>query len=159
LSIDLSDPEGSRKIAKEGGTKQMKFAVTTAVLLSNVLATAALAQTTVAPPQSTPAPSGLHPNTGTAPSTGVIDRNTGPAAAAVDRNQAVTTTNSNASQPSKGANSFTDGEAQRRIESNGYTDVTGLQKDHDGIWHGTAKMGGKSVKVWLDYKGNVGASS
>jgi hypothetical protein len=140
---------------------KMKLVATTVALLGSVLATAALAQTTAAPPRATPAPatSGVNPNTGTAPNTGVIDRNTGPAAAAGNRNQAVTTTNANAPQPAKGANSFTDGEARRRIESNGYTEVTGLQKDHDGIWHGAAKKDGGSVKVWLDYKGNVGASS
>ena len=88
----------------------------------------------------------------------MVNRNTGPAAASGDRNQAVATTNANAPQPAKGANSFTDGEARRRIEGNGYTEVTGLQKDADGIWHGTAKKGGNTVKVWLDYKGNVGAS-
>ena len=138
-----------------------KLAVTMVALLGSVLATAALAQTTATPPRATAAPAtpGVHPNTGTTPGTGVIDRNTGPAAAAGNRNQAVTTTNANAPQPAKGANSFTDGEARRRIESNGYTEVTGLQKDHDGIWHGAAKKDGGSVKVWLDYKGNVGTAS
>ena len=138
----------------------MKLAATTLALLGSVLATAATAQTTAAPPRSTPAPatSAVNPNTGTAPGTGVVDRNTGPAAASGDRNQAVTTTNANAPQPAKGANSFTDGEARRRIESNGYTDVTNLQKSADGIWRGTAKKGGNAMKVWLDYKGNVGAS-
>ena len=140
---------------------KLKFAAITVALLGSVLATAALAQTTAAPSRATPAPAtaGSNPNTGTAPGTGAVDRNTGPAAAADNRNQAVTTTNANAPQPAKGANSFSDGEARRRIESNGYTEVTGLQKDHDGIWHGAAKKDGGSVKVWLDYKGNVGASS
>ena len=139
----------------------MKLAATTIALLVSALATAAFAQTTVAPSRATPAPatSSVNPNTGTGTGTGVIDRNTGPAAAAGDRNQAVTTTNANAPQPAKGANSFTDGEARRRVESNGYTEVTGLQKDSDGVWHGAAKKDGNSVKVWLDYKGNVGTSS
>ena len=81
-----------------------------------------------------------------------------PAEATHDRNQAVATTTANAPQPARGANSFTDGEARRRIESNGFTDVTGLRKDADGVWHGMARKGGNPVKVWLDYKGNVGAS-
>jgi hypothetical protein len=138
----------------------MKLSVTTVALLGSVLATAALAQTATTQPRSTPAPatSGVNPSTGTEPGTGVIDRNTGPAAASGNRNQAVTTTNANAPQPAKGSNSFTDGEARRRIESNGYTEVTGLQKDGNGVWHGAAKKGGSTVKVWLDYKGNVGAS-
>ena len=138
----------------------MKLAIATVGLLGSLLAASALAQTTPTPPRSasSPAASGVNPNTGTAPSAGVVDRNTGPAAASGNRNQAVATTNANAPQPAKGANSFTDGEARRRIESNGYTEVSGLQKDADGIWHGTAKKDGNSVKVWLDYKGNIGAS-
>ena len=138
----------------------MKVSTVALALIGSLPATASMAQTTTTPAR--PAPpsttSGVNPNTGTAPGTGVVDRNTGPAAASGDRNQAVATTNANAPQPAKGANSFTDGEARRRIESNGYTEVTGLQKDADGIWHGTAKKGGNTVKVWLDYKGNVGAS-
>jgi len=135
----------------------MKAATTAIALLGSVLATAAMAQTTAAPPTSSTAPV-VNPTTGTPPGTGVADRNTGAAAASGDRNQAVATTNANAPQPAKGANSFSEGEARRRIESNGYAEVTGLQKDGDGIWHGTAKKGGSTVKVWLDYKGNVGAS-
>jgi hypothetical protein len=138
----------------------MRASTTTLAVIGSLLASASMAQTPTAPAR--PAPpsvtTGVNPNTGTVPGTGIVNRNTGPAAAAGDRNQAVATTNANAPQPAKGANSFTDGEARRRIESNGYTEVTGLQKDADGIWHGTAKKGGNTVKVWLDYKGNVGAS-
>jgi protein CpxP len=138
----------------------MKVSTTTLALAGSLLATASMAQTTATPTRPVPpsTTSGVNPSTGTAPGTGIVNRNTGPAAASGDRNQAVATTNANAPQPTKGANSFTDGEARRRIESNGYTDVSGLQKDADGIWHGTAKKGGNTIKVWLDYKGNVGAS-
>ena len=138
----------------------MKLAATTIAVLGSVLATAALAQTTTPPPRSSAAPgaSTVNPSTGTPPGTGVVGRNTGPAAASGDRNQAVATTDANALQPAKGANSFTAGEARRRIERSGYADVTGLQKDGDGIWRGTAMKSGNKVKVWLDYKGNVGAS-
>lgn len=138
----------------------MKLAVTTVGLLGSLLASSAFAQTAPTSPRPAPAPAtpGVNPDRGAAPGAGVVDRNTGPAAASGNRNQAVATTNANAPQPAKGANSFTDGEARRRIESRGYTEVSGLQKDADGIWHGTAKKDGNSVKVWLDYKGNVGAS-
>ena len=37
----------------------------------------------------------------------------------------------------------------------GFSDVSGLTKDDKGIWRGTATKDGKSVKVALDYKGNV----
>ena len=81
---------------------------------------------------------------------------TGQAAASGNSNQAVATTSANTPQPAKGANSFTDGEARRRIESNGYSTVADLKKDDDGIWRGSATKDGAKVDVWLDYKGNVG---
>ncbi len=81
---------------------------------------------------------------------------TGTAAAAGDNNQAVATTSANARQPAKGANSFTSGEAQGRIESEGFKTVSNLKKDNDGIWRGTAMKDGANVGVWLDYKGNIG---
>ena len=49
-------------------------------------------------------------------------------------------------------------EARRRIEAGGFTQVTGLKKDQDGIWRGTGMRGGASVPVYCDYQGNVGAS-
>src|SRR6185312_15986610 len=84
--------------------------------------------------------------------------NTAPdrAAASGDSNQAVATTSSDASTPAKGANSFTEGQAQSHLTDNGFSDVSALQKDSDGIWRGTAKKGGKQVSVWVDYKGNTG---
>lgn len=57
----------------------------------------------------------------------------------------------------KGANSFTEGQARTRIESAGFTGVTGLHKDGDGIWRGKAMRDSKSMDVGFDYKGNVGA--
>ena len=140
----------------------------TLVLAGGLLATAAAAQTTT-PPSNSTAPAGTttpgapltaapntNPSTGTVPGAGAIDRNTGPAAAAGDRNQAVATTGANAPQPAKGANSFSDGEARRRIESSGYSTVADLKKDDDGVWHGSATKEGAKVGVWLDYKGNIG---
>ncbi len=81
------------------------------------------------------------------------------AAASGDSNQAVATTDANADQPAKGANSFTKSQARRRIQKKGYSHVTGLAKDQDGVWRGTAQKGGQSINIWLDYKGNVGESS
>ena len=99
--------------------------------------------------------SGVNPNTGVTPGTGVVDRNTGAAAAAGDRNQAVATTSANAPQPARGRNSFSEGEARRRLERNGFQQVTGLHKDNMGVWRGTGMRDGASVPVWLDYKGNM----
>ena len=56
---------------------------------------------------------------------------------------------------SKGHNSFTKGEARYRIQHAGYTQVTGLMKDSDGLWQAQAMLNGQSVNVALDYKGNV----
>ena len=57
--------------------------------------------------------------------------------------------------PKSGANSFTEEQARTRIEGTGVTGVSGLMKDTNGVWMGTGMQGGKSVKVELDYKGNV----
>jgi len=58
--------------------------------------------------------------------------------------------------PARGANSFTEGQAKGRLEDRGYTNVTELKKDDDGVWHGQAQKAGASARVWVDYKGNVG---
>ena len=60
-----------------------------------------------------------------------------------------------ATAPVAGANSFTEAQARTRIESMGYTNVSGLSKDNQGVWHGTAMKDGKQVNVAADFKGNV----
>jgi opacity protein-like surface antigen len=72
---------------------------------------------------------------------------------------AVNTPNSppNPGAPVAGANSFTEGQAKSRIESNGFGNVSGLQKDGQGVWRGKAMKDGKSVSVSLDFQGNVTA--
>lgn len=139
--------------------------VTSLALTATLLAGTALAQGTTRPatpnnaaPGATsnaPMP-GVSSSTGTTPGAGLVDRNTGTAAAAGDRNQAVATTGANAPQPARGANSFTEGEARRRIESEGYNGIGALAKDNDGVWRGSATRNGQAAQVWLDYKGNIG---
>lgn len=76
-------------------------------------------------------------------------------------NPAVKTTegnNPNATAPVAGANSFTEGEAKSRIESRGFTNVTALKKDDQGIWRAKAQRQGKTVDVALDFQGNVYAN-
>jgi len=105
-----------------------------------LLAGVAVAQT---PNRSNP------PNATVAPPNTTTDQGHNPAVAA--------TSNANDSTvPVKGANSFTVGEAQSRIAQRGYVNVSDLKKDNEGVWHGTAQHSGSDVKVWLDYKGNVG---
>ena len=61
----------------------------------------------------------------------------------------------NPGAPAGGANSFTEGQAKSRIEGAGFSNVSGLVKDKDGIWRGKASKEGKIVDVGLDYQGNV----
>jgi hypothetical protein len=61
----------------------------------------------------------------------------------------------NPGAPAAGANSFTETQAKSRIEGAGYSNVSGLIKDKDGIWKGKASKGGATVDVGLDYQGNV----
>lgn len=64
----------------------------------------------------------------------------------------------NPAAPVAGANSFTEGQAKSKIESAGYTDVSNLKKDGNGIWMGSATKSGKKVNVKLDFQGNVVAN-
>ena len=54
-----------------------------------------------------------------------------------------------------GANSFTEAQARSRLEAQGFSNVTELRKDDQGIWRGKAQREGKSVSVGIDYKGTV----
>ena len=54
-----------------------------------------------------------------------------------------------------GHNSFTEAQARGHISKSGYASVSRLTKGDDGIWRGTAMKNGASVKVALDFKGNV----
>ncbi|HEX7853374.1 MAG TPA: hypothetical protein VF503_06725 [Sphingobium sp.] len=57
--------------------------------------------------------------------------------------------------PAGGANSFTEGQARSRISKAGFTHISALRKDKDGLWQGTARSKGHKRHVALDYKGNV----
>ncbi|MEO9190834.1 MAG: hypothetical protein ABI224_12685 [Acetobacteraceae bacterium] len=120
--------------------KSLALGIIAAAFASGV----AMAQTT---PSSTPVP---------APMSNANQNGGSVAAASGNTNQAVATTNANAPMPAHGANSFTDGQAKSRLEKNGFADVSGLTKDKDGVWRGTAQLNGHPVQVWVDYKGNVG---
>src|SRR6478672_3473596 len=106
----------------------MKRTITAALLFSTLGGGLALAQTTTSPSSTTPP--------------------------AVTTNSANTTT----AAPVAGANSFTMAQAQKRIEAQGYTQVSALTKDEKSIWRGHAMKDGKSVDVALDYQGNITAN-
>ncbi|TPG43624.1 hypothetical protein EAH79_01550 [Sphingomonas koreensis] len=57
--------------------------------------------------------------------------------------------------PQHGANSFTEEQARGHIMHAGFTNVAALTKDGGGVWRGTARKGGRTVNVALDFKGNV----
>ena len=60
-----------------------------------------------------------------------------------------------AATPQPGANSFTEGQARSRIEAAGFSNVTELQKDDQGIWRGRGMRDGRQVGVALDFTGAV----
>ena len=60
--------------------------------------------------------------------------------------------------PLKGANSFTESQAKDRAMAAGFTNVSALTKDADGIWRGTASRSDKTGNIAIDFKGNVVAN-
>src|SRR4051812_46808525 len=89
---------------------------------------------------------------------GAIAQTQSPPAKDGPQNSAINTQDSSNRQvnaPVAGANSFTQGEAQSRIEKMGFANVSDLNKDDDGVWRGRAMKDGKTVDVSLDYQGNV----
>ena len=71
--------------------------------------------------------------------------------------QTTNTTHRTGAAPVPGRNSFTMRQAAGRISKAGYTGVTGLKKDAQGIWRGQAQKDGNPTAVSLDYQGNVTA--
>lgn len=75
--------------------------------------------------------------------------------ASQDKPAVATPDSKNPDAPVAGSNSFTALQAQERLEAAGYTAVTGLKLDDQGIWRATATKDGKSVDVAFDYQGNI----
>ena len=85
-----------------------------------------------------------------------LAQNAAPAANHDASTPAVATSNANnPGAPVAGANSFTQAQARSRIERAGFSNVSRLVKDKEGIWRGTASKGGTVFNVALDYQGNV----
>ena len=76
----------------------------------------------------------------------------GPQNSAINKSDS---TNRQVTAPVQGHNSFTEGEAKSRIEKSGFTNVSQLTKDPDGVWRGRAMKGGSRVDISVDYQGNV----
>ena len=120
----------------------MNRTIAAALLFSTLSGGVVLAQTTMSP-SSTMAPAVTPGAAATTPPSTMPP--------AVTTNGANTTT----AAPVAGANSFTMAQAQKRIEDQGYTQVSALAKDDKSIWRGHAMKNGKTVDVALDYQGNI----
>lgn len=64
----------------------------------------------------------------------------------------------NSDAPVAGRNSFTEGQAKSAIEKAGYSDVTDLKKDDNGVWRGKANKAGSASSISVDFQGNVNAA-
>jgi hypothetical protein len=78
-----------------------------------------------------------------------------PAQSGPNNNAVNTPGQNNSNAPVAGRNSFTEGQAKSKIEEAGYTAVTELKKDDNGVWRGKASKGGSSKAVSVDFEGNV----
>jgi hypothetical protein len=78
-----------------------------------------------------------------------------PAQSGPNNNAVNSSGQNNSNAPVAGRNSFTEGQAQSAIEKAGYTNVSDLKKDDNGVWRGKASKGGSSTSVSVDFQGNV----
>ena len=63
---------------------------------------------------------------------------TQPARSGPNNNAVNSSGQNNSNVPVAGRNSFTEGQAKSKIEEAGYTKVTDLKKDDNGVWRGKA---------------------
>jgi hypothetical protein len=87
--------------------------------------------------------------------TGAASAQNPPAQPGPNNNAVNSAGQNNSNAPVAGSNSFTEGQAKSKIEEAGYTGVTDLKKDDNGVWRGMASKGGSSTNVSLDFQGNV----
>ena len=88
----------------------------------------------------------------------VLAQTTPPSSSTTPPAVATSGANNTTAAPVAGANSFTMAQAQKRIEDQGYTQVTALTKDDNSVWRGHAMKDGKAVNVALDFQGNITAN-
>lgn len=81
-----------------------------------------------------------------------------PAAKDGPGNNAVNNEQKNSDAPVAGRNSFTEGQAKSAIEKAGYSNVTELKKDDNGVWRGKASKNGSASAISVDFQGNVNAA-
>ena len=64
-----------------------------------------------------------------------------------DSNEAIASTNADQPTPAAGADSFTEDQARSRLEAQGYSVMSRLEKDDDGIWRGKGQKNGSFANV------------
>jgi hypothetical protein len=115
-----------------------------------VLSAQAFAQTSIAPPVSPQvAPTQSTPEVIVPPRT--LDSGAlvaPPAGPAADPNTIV---------PGQTGLGLTETDARRALDAAGYSGVSGLTRESDGVWAGTASKGGHQQKVKIDRRGQVSA--
>ena len=126
-----------------------RVVATTVILLAG--AASALAQTSPSQP-ATPATPQASP---AAPSSDTLKNTDVPKTPAAPSMPPSSVDKSGLGGPTAGANSFTENQAKTRLESSGFSNVSGLKKDDNGVWRATAQKDGKSQSVSLDYQGNI----
>jgi hypothetical protein len=82
-----------------------------------------------------------------------------PAQSGPNNNAVNSSGQNNSNAPVAGSNSFTEGQAKTKIEGAGFTNVSELKKDDNGVWRGKANKGGSSTDVSVDFQGNVNTAS
>ncbi len=78
-----------------------------------------------------------------------------PAKSGPNNNAVNSSGQNNSNAPVAGRNSFTESQAKTKIEQAGYTKVTDLKKDDNGVWRGKASKGGSTTAISVDFQGNV----
>jgi hypothetical protein len=128
-----------------------------ALLLAGTMATAQTTQPAPQPPAGTTP--GMVPGSTTTPgmTTTTPGSPTAPGATSPGTTSPLPAPRANVDTngPLPGANSFTENQVRERLETGGYSTVTGLRKDDQGIWRGTASRNGANVPVAVDYRGNI----
>ena len=61
-------------------------------------------------------------------------------------------------KPAAQGNLFTEEQARVHLSHLGYTNISGLTKNENGAWLGSATRDGKTVAVAVDIKGKVGTN-
>lgn len=71
------------------------------------------------------------------------------------RNDALDTDPGGETGQTPGASSFTEDQAREAFANAGYTGLTNVMQDEQGLWTATGTLNGQSTQVSLDYRGAV----